>query len=461
MSDVMRLFFRPRTLRAPTPRSVPAAVRVPRQLNQLQYGSSEYFYFVMRRSSKSSHNKLSADSQRLVSAAQGMVQSASRLEERLWEHALDTLIHKVLKGNHQDAVDAALDHLFNTDLAAYDALMEAVEAGSESCAVEHEGVAYHALLLAIPILAWTRFSIGTGSVSEDMRNTLSAHLHGHLLAEGTRLALAPMLYSIDQLPRTHAETFSLVHRMAQAAVKGTAPRMTGNPPETAPFLADTRYLLAAVAVPAGQPMFTWQADLNPAGREQALERWRKQAGPNIASLLPGCGVELLMPEAYYVACREGDRQIRPISIRAAVHFLTNALGIDPTGLRAIVGGFSEDPGGERVDEYRIGFTLRQNPEVIYGVVWPLYGQEDEEETAANSFEGLTSPEALETELRTPVEEIVALLRACGITHVKRHAEHFPMEFCDDCGAPLYPDADAELVHAEMPEDVESGSGHFH
>ncbi|HEY8606128.1 MAG TPA: DUF2863 family protein [Noviherbaspirillum sp.] len=415
----------------------------------------------MRRSSKSSHNRLSADSQRLVTAAQGMVQSASRLEERLWEHVLDTLLHKTLKGNHQDTVDSALDHLFRSDLAAYDALMEAVEAGSESCSVEHDGVQYHALLIAVPILAWTRFSIGSGSISEDMCTTLGAHLHGHLLAPDARLALLPNLYAIDQLPRSHAETFSLVQRLAQAAVKGTAPRATGNAPETAPFLADTRYLLAAVAAPAGKALFAWQADLNPAGREHALERWRKQAAPNIASLLPGCGVELLMPEAYYVACREADRQIRPISIRAAVHYLTNALGVDPTGLRAIVGGFTEDPSGERIDEYRIGFTLRQNPEVVYGVVWPLYGQEDDDEVAENSFEGLTSPEVLDSDLRTPVEEITALLRACGVTHIKRHPEHFPMEFCDDCGAPLYPDADADLVHAEMPEDVASNGGHFH
>lgn len=413
----------------------------------------------MRRNSKSSPNRLSADSQRLISAAQGMAQSASRVEERQWEHALDVQLHKTLKANHQESVDAALDHLYRSDLAGYDALMEAVEAGSESCTVEHEGGTWNVLLIAAPILAWTRFSIASGPIGEEMRTVLTAHLHGHLLAEGAKLALMPTLYSIDQLPRSHAETFALVQRMGQAAVKGTTPRPSGPAQETAPFLADTRYLVAAVAAPVGQPLFAWQADLNPAGRDQALKRWRKQAGPNISMLMPGCGIELLMPEAYYIACREADRQIRPISIRAAVHFLTNALNIDPSGLRAIVGGFSED--GENVDEYRVGFTLRQNPEVIYGVVWPLYGQEDDEETAANSFEGLTSPEVLESELRTPVEEIVALLRACGVTHIKRHSEHFPMEFCDDCGAPLYPDADAELVHAEMPEDVPASTGHFH
>lgn len=415
----------------------------------------------MRRFSKSSPNKLAGDSQRLVSLAQGLAQSASRLEERTWEHSLDLLIHKTLKGGHQDTIDAALEHLFNTDLNPYDALMDAVEAGSESCAIEHDGVQYHALLIAAPILAWTRFSIASGQISEDMRNTLGAHLHGHLLADGAKLAMAPTLFSIDQLPRSHVETYALTQRLALAAVKGTQVRAPSNPPETAPFLADTRYVIAAVAAPAGEPLFCWQASMRPADHAQSLASWRKQATPNITSLLPGCGIELLMPEAYYVACREADKQIRPVSIRAAVHFLTNTLSIEPSGLRAIIGSFSEDPVSERVDEYRIGFTLRQNPEVIYGVVWPLYGQEDEDEAAITTFESLTTPEVLEKDLRTPLEEIITLLRSCGVTHIKRHNERFPMEFCDDCGAPLYPDADAELVHAEMPEDVPSGTGHFH
>lgn len=415
----------------------------------------------MRRFSKSSPNKLSSDSQRLVSLAQGMTQAASRLEERVWEHALDMQVNKALKGSHQTWIDSALEHLFRTDLPAYDALMDAVEACSESCTVEHEGLRYNALLVAVPILAWTRFSIASGTISDDMRNTLCAHLHGHLLAPDTRLTIMPMLFSIDQLPRTHAETYALTQRMAQAAIREAVLRPPVKTPETAPFLADTRYLLAAVAAPAGGPLFRWQADLQPGERALALEHWRAQAGPNIASLLPGCGIELLMPEAYYVACREADRKIRPASIRAAVHFLTHTLGVEANALRAIIGSFSEDPVGERVDEYRVGFTLRQNPEVVYGVVWPLYGPEDDDDSAITTFEALTTPEVVDTDSRTQIEEIVALLRACGITHIKRHNERFPMEFCDDCGAPLYPDADADLVHAEMPDDAPPGTGHFH
>jgi len=212
-------------------------------------------------------------------------------------------------------------------------------AGSGSCVVEHEGVPYQALLIAAPILAWTRFSIASGTMADDMRSTLCAHLHGHLLAPDTRLAMAPTLFAIDQLPRTHAETYTLTQRMAQAAIKGTPLRALSNAPETAPFLADTRYLLAVVAAPAGAPLFAWQATMNAADRVAALAQWRAQATPNITSIMPGCGVELLMPEAYYVACREADKHIRPASIRAAVHFLTHTLSVEASGLRAIIGGF--------------------------------------------------------------------------------------------------------------------------
>jgi hypothetical protein len=415
----------------------------------------------MRRPSKSSSHRLSSDSQRLATLAQGLVQSSSRLEERSWEHCLDTLLHKLLKSNHQEALDAALDHLFKTDLGSYDALMESVEACSESCAIEHDGAQYDALLIAVPILAWTRFAIASGPIPADALTALSAHLHAHLLAPDTRLSMAPTLFAIDQLPRSHAQTFAVTQRMAQAALANSPLRPLANAPETAPFLADTRYLLAAAVVRAGEPIFHWQTTMNPADRERALRQWRAQATPNVARLLPGCNIELLLPEAYYVACREADRQIRPASIRAAVHYLTHTLGVEASGLRAIIGSFSEEPGGH-VDEYRIGFTLRHDSDVVYGLVWPLYGSEDEEETTEATLDVLITPEESATSGRqTPIDEILTLLRECGIVHVKHHHERFPMEFCEDCGAPLYPDPEAELVHAEMPEDAPAGTGHLH
>ncbi|MNR92592.1 hypothetical protein D3C72_236280 [compost metagenome] len=416
----------------------------------------------MRRPSKNISHKLSADSQRLSTLTQALIQAASRLEERSWERQLDVLLRKLLKNDHQNTIDAALDHLFKQESAAYDALMECVEAASESCQIEHEGVLYDALLVAMPVLAWTRFSIASGAIPAEMTATLSAHFQAHMLAPDTRIAMACALFSIDQLPRTHAETFAFTHRMAQNALKGVTLKPPTQAPDTAPFLADTRYLLAVVTAVAGEPLFRWQVSANMNERDTALTQWNAQALPNIARLLTGCGIELLLPEAYFVACREGDKQIRPASIRAAVHFLTHTLNVEASELQAIIGSFGEESSDGRVDEYRISFSRLNDPDVLYGTVWPLYGEEDDAELQYRSVEVPSDPViSVDVERKSPIEEILALLEECGVVNVKRHLECFPMEFCDDCGTPLYPDISAELVHAEMPEDAAVGSTHLH
>jgi hypothetical protein len=421
----------------------------------------------MRRPPKDPSNKLSAESQRLASTSMAIAQSASRIEERTWEQQLDTQLQKLLKSGHQESVDTTLNTLFKDDLNAYDVLMESVEAVSESSTMVemNDGVetSWQALLVAAPILAWTRFSIASGTIPTEQLSTLSAHFAAHLLADGTRLSMAPTLFAIDQLPRTHAETYTITHKLAQAAFKGGTIKPLSKPAETAPFLADTRYLLVAVVAPLGAPLFRWQEpqhQLNfSAERERALNQWREQATPNVARLLPGCGIELLLPEAYYVACREADKLIRPVSIRAAVHYLTNTLGVESSDLRAVVAGFGEESADGQIDEYRVGFTLRQTSEVIYGIVWPLYGQEDEDGTPVEGL-GHTGLDSLEDQ-KAPLEEILGHLNDAGVTHVKKLSERYIAEYCDDCGAPLFADPSGELVHAEMPEDTPSGGEHFH
>ncbi|MGZ3236050.1 MAG: DUF2863 family protein [Burkholderiaceae bacterium] len=417
----------------------------------------------MRRPAKRSPLKLSADSQRLITFAQAIAQASSRLEERRWERDLGTLLHKLLKHEHQETIDAALDHLFKMESMSYDALMESIEAASESCVIEHNGMQYDALLVAAPILAWTRFSIASGPIAPDMLMTLSAHFNAHMLAPDARLAMAPTLYAIDQLPRTYAETYALTQRLGQAALANTIPRTITDAPETAPFLADTRYLLAAVVVPTGAPLFRWQASVDLADRTNALAQWRAQATPNIARILPGCGIELILPEAYYIACREADKQIRPVSIRAGVHFLTHTLNVEPDQLQAVVGKFGDVDGGEQIDEYRISFLVDQKPDVLYGIVWPLYGAEDADQELMSETEKsiLKSGVFSETSSKAPLEEITNVLHEVGLIHIKHLGERFPMEFCDDCGAPLFPDTESELMHAEMPEDVPQSTGHFH
>ncbi|MCE2871370.1 MAG: DUF2863 family protein [Oxalobacteraceae bacterium] len=415
----------------------------------------------MRRSLKNTARKFSADSQNLATLAQSLALSGSRLERRHWESFLDKLLEKLLGNNQQQAIDSALDHLFHTDPLAYDVLLDCVETISSSCSQPYDGKAYKGLLLAVPIIAWTRYVIPSGQITATQIHPLFTLLREHIIAKNTHAALAPALFSIDQLPQSYCDTFSLTRRMVDAALHTKALQLPTELPETAPFLADTRYLLIAVAAEINKPLLRWEevdAGINSQlTRRSVLEQWQTHAVPNVQLLLPGCGVDLLLPDSYYVACREADKAVRPTSLKAAVHYLTNSLSVEANQLSAVIASVGDQANAMRIDEYRISFSHSGNSDVYYGVVWPLYDEESADDDVSLDVSrrpGIPPP-------LSPMQQIVATLREAGITKIQNAETVFAPEFCDDCGAPLFCDPNEEMVHAEMPEDVGENSGHLH
>lgn len=367
---------------------------------------------------------------------------------------MEKVIQKQLKSGRQEVLDAALGHLHKSEFHEYDILLQMIEALSESSTLEHGGVRYDVFLVAAPVLAWTQFSIPYGVIDPEAVQAFSAHLVAHVLAPEARLFVAPQLFSIDQLPSSHAKTAELTRDLAQMLINGKAYRPLEGEQETLPFLADTRYLLAAVAVPEGQPLFCWQVGQNPIAaaelRTAARKTWQEQSGPDFARLLPGCHVDLLLPSVFFSACRKADVEIRPGMIHAAVHFLTQTLAIEASDLRAVVAPFGELSSHTPISEYRIGFAKRHGRDLLYGIVWPLYEQEDADEDSSLPTLGAPSVTASQ---KSPLEEIMLMLKEQGVICDCIHQERFPMEYCDDCGVPMFADHAGELVHAEMPEDV--------
>lgn len=400
----------------------------------------------MARTRSQSSPRLNRDASRLVALAHALDRSGSKVEDLYWEAQLAEAITKLLRSGHDAPLESALDNLAQTDPGAYEVLIEQSETLSESMQIEKNGTRHDVVLLVAPVVAWTRYTIPTGPIPAPAQQALLAQLHGHILADGVRVALMPHLVSIDQMPRTFAETWQWLHRLGtQALGAETAKPALNDDVETANMLADTRYVVAAVAVPERAPVFRWQErwDDPQSSRDACLAQWVEQAQPTLAALLPGCGIECLLPDAYYVSNREADRRVRPLSLRAAIAWLESAVSLEPSQMRAVVAGCGE----ARIDEYRIGFTARNSNDVYYGCVWPLYGREDD----VPADEG--QPNA--------VDEIAALLKEYGVSDVRRIPGVLPPEYCEDCGAPHFPNPLGELVHAELPEDAEAVPAKFH
>lgn len=390
----------------------------------------------MKRRRLYTRHRLSRDAERLAWLATGLADSGSRAEDAFWEGELTALIDKLLQANDEEAFNQALDRLYETHSRAYDELADLIEAGAETSRFDVDGEPHAGLLLALPVLAWSRYAIPTRSLPKNALSGLRAHLAAHVLAEGARFALVDYLFSPDQLPRGYGETRQFAAELWPSALQNRDFNVEAKKmPETAAFVSDVRYILVALSAPAGRPLFRWN---EPDGdREKALAQWREQGAPNLQSVMAGCAYELLLPDAYFAAWRQADREIRPYSLRAAVAYLQTVLGSPAGLLRAVIAPFYD----RWLVEYRIGFALTGSDDLVHGVVWPLLGTE--EETG-----------------ETPAE-IERILREAGIGEVILHSQRFPLEYCDDCGAPLYPNPEGESVHAEMPEGEEGPPAHLH
>lgn len=390
----------------------------------------------MKRNRFSRRAKQNPATDELIRLAGSLAQSSSRVEDEFWQDRLAAAINRLIADGDDVTLNGALDHLYGAGGRAYDELADLVESCSETRRV-NTGPGQDAILFAVPVLAWSRFVIPSGTIAADQLSTLRVQLQAHVFAADARIGLADYLWSPDQLPQSYVETAQLAERLTKAALHGKDVRIdTASMPETANFLSDIRYLIGVVAAPRGTAMFRWQED--DGSRAETLKQWRAQGGEALRRALPACAIEPLLPQPYHAAARDADRASRPYSVRAAVAFLQTTLNVAAADLRAVVGPYYD----RQLEEYRIGFTLADANDVIHGVVWPLLEAEDE--TA-------DTPAQIET-----------VLKEAGIREVVALDHRFPLEYCDDCGAPLYPNPDGEPSHAELPEEqAEAAPRHLH
>jgi hypothetical protein len=375
------------------------------------------------------HDKsLSREAEKLVFLAQDLSKSGSRTEDGFWERALYAAIEKLLAAGNDDALFAALDHAFNLDRMAYDELADAVEARAES-------PAENTLIFAAPVLAWSRFSVPAGAVNRDVLASVKTQLGAHVFAAGVDIALTDCLLSPDQLPRGFVETRRMAVQLLRALEKSAdLPLNVSELQPTAPFLADVRYVIGIARSQSGKAMFHWQEA--GASRESVLKTWQTQGGEALRPALPACVLQVLLPNAYFSAAREADRQLRAFSLGAAVDFLGATHSVEPVQLRVVIAPY----GDREVEEYRVSFGLMAKPGIAHGIVWPLLDTED--------IEGIP-------------DDIAQRLRTLGVKDITVLETRLPLEYCDDCGAPLFPTASSDSVHIEEAEESGQAPLHLH
>jgi hypothetical protein len=247
------------------------------------------------------------DSELLTRLATRLSQSSNRIEDAYWEARLATHIDRLLADGAEETLIAVLDQLYSGGSRAYDELADMVESCAETRRADASN-GLDAVMIAVPLLAWSRFQIPSGSIPAAQMDAVRVHLQAHVLAADAKLGLCDVLYSPDQLPQNYVDTAQLAEKLTKAAIHGRNLKVDpAQLPETMNFLSDTRYLLGAVAAPRGTALFRWQEDDgDPA---ECFRQWSLQGGEALRPLLPACAIEFQPVLAYHAAVRDADPRL--------------------------------------------------------------------------------------------------------------------------------------------------------
>lgn len=368
--------------------------------------------------------------------------STSRYEDRYWESEIDTLVRKHLAAAEDDIIEAALDQLTNKDPDEADELFEHVQAACQYIEFDLDGKPWQAILLTSACAIWTRYQLPQVKMTDAVLAQFLQGLKLTVLTPDVKIASVPQLLGIDEMPRSFSQTYDWLNKLASRAVgKRTALPKTITVEPNPALLVDTRHLVLAVAVPKGHAVFRWQADPT-ISHEDCLLAWTKHITPVLTNLLPGCQFHTLLPQTYHSSIEQSEQHMRLIAIISATEWLQSTLNLKSGELRATIAAVGE----HGVQEYRVGYHRGREHDVIYGTIWPLFD----------------NPESIENgSIVDTVDEIAAILKDCGVDHIKRIPGVLLPETCEDCGAPLFPNPAGELVHVDLPQEAFDAPQRFH
>ncbi len=364
----------------------------------------------------------------LVHAVQQWEDAKTKPEQLFWEQQATSSVESVLASGKDGTLFAALEVLWEEHPDAYERMADLAENCVQSKTYDDGTVS---LLIAIPVLTWSRNQLPIGKTDDATVTALKRAIKTHWLADGVTLTMGHTLYGPDDLPEGFVGTAKLAKKHFDDALVGKDSPHTHKPSayDDDPFLADCRFWLGVLRAKAGAPLF--QAQLSPTGKldlDAQETAWRSEAAAAAHKLFIGCAYEILPPEGYYEACRSAELDIRGFSLQASALMMMTSLELGADQIRVVIAACHST----HFEEYRISLLTKSSNEVLQGVTWPLLGREETQDAL--------------------LEEIHANLKALGITRIRMVDEQLPMDYCDDCGTPLFPDLNAELVHPGSPDE---------
>src|SRR5690606_15993377 len=144
--------------------------------------------------------RLTRDAKRLITLGQALARSGSRLEDIYWEELLGQLITKLLTGKKSKSLENVLDVLVSQDIGVYEILVELAETHSESMSLQAEdGREFEILLVSAPIVAWTRYRLPEGKLTDEQRDGLKDAIANYIASPGAKISMLPDLVTFDQM----------------------------------------------------------------------------------------------------------------------------------------------------------------------------------------------------------------------------------------------------------------------
>ena len=366
----------------------------------------------------------------LIRYARLATEATSRFEDGVVDTGFESAVRAPLDKGEDAVIETALNRLKEEESPAYEELLSM----AEDCAqtrVDAKGV--H-LLVLIPIMCWSRYLIPHGKISNEALKATAELFQKGWATEKATVQIGDCLLSADHLPEGLADVRHLLDRLTKKTKTGIvdiAKVVTTTPP---PDFADVRYLALGVSAPDTASLFH---PLNQSYEERARTVMDFCLGVReiLQNDFIGTMIDVQPPASFFSGWRQADATMRIFAVRSLVDYVC-CMGYRPADLIATTAVFTK-MGGETHegdgDEIRVSISVKDQPsKVVAGVVAPSMPEDNDNN---QTFIG-------------------AVLDNCRVGRIIPLTQTFPMEWCEECGAPLYANPEGYVCHIEPPAGLD-------